>query len=227
MKNFKSIIWGIVLVIVGVIVALNELEITDIDIFFDGWWTLFIIIPCFIGIFTSKDKYSNILGVAAGVFLLLCCQDILEFSMLWQLGLPVIIVAVGLKMIFGGLFRNKTHKVQENVKLNNGTPKRLSAIFSGNSVNFSGEEFCGSNINAVFGGADCDLRGAFIGQDCVINAYAIFGGIDILVPENVNIKINSTSFFGGVENENHKTAYENAPTIYINATCLFGGIDIK
>ena len=84
MKKFKSIIWGVVLVAVGVIVALNALDITDIDIFFDGWWTLFIIIPCFIGLFTSKDKYSNVLGLAAGVFLLLCCQDILEFSMLWR-----------------------------------------------------------------------------------------------------------------------------------------------
>ena len=60
MKKFKSIIWGIVLVAVGVIVALNALEITDIDIFFEGWWTLFIIIPCFIGIFTSREKFGNL-----------------------------------------------------------------------------------------------------------------------------------------------------------------------
>ena len=96
MKKFKSVIWGIILVVVGVIIALNALEITDIDIFFDGWWTLFIIVPCFIGIFTSDEKFGSVLGVAVGVFLLLCCQDILEFSMLWKLGLPVIIVAVGL-----------------------------------------------------------------------------------------------------------------------------------
>ena len=168
MKKFKSIIWGIVLVVVGVIVALNELEITDIDIFFDGWWTLFIIIPCFIGIFTSKDKYGNILGLAAGVFLLLCCQDILEFSMLWKLGLPVIIVAVGLKMIFGGLFRNKSEKVIENIKINGGDTKKFGATFSGATANFSGEMFYGTELNAIFGGVDCDLRGAFIEQDCVI-----------------------------------------------------------
>ena len=39
MKKFKSIIWGIVLVAVGVIVALNALEITDIDIFLLKIWS--------------------------------------------------------------------------------------------------------------------------------------------------------------------------------------------
>ena len=52
-----------------------------------------------------------------------------------------------------------------------------------------------------------------------------FGGIDILVPENVNVKLNSSCIFGGVSNK--ASVYENAPTIYINGVCLFGGVDIK
>ncbi len=227
MGKFKSIIWGAVLVVVGVIVALNALDITNIDLFFDGWWTLFIIIPCFIGIFTGREKFGSILGVLVGVFLLLCCQDILEFSMLWELGIPVIIVAVGLRMIFGGLFRNKSNKVMENIKNNNGITKKFSAVFSGATANYSGEMFYGADLNAIFGGVDCDLRSAVFESDCVINANAIFGGIDIFVPEGVNVKVNSTSLFGGVENKNHKNSHENTHTIYIKGFCLFGGIDIK
>ena len=227
MRKFKSTIWGVLLVVVGVIVALNALEITNIDIFFDGWWTLFIIVPCFIGIFTSDEKFGSILGVAVGVFLLLCCQDILDFSMLWKLGLPVIIVAIGLKMIFGGLFRNKSEKVIENVKINGGDTKKFGAAFSGSQANFSGEIFYGTELNAIFGGVDCDLRGAFIEQDCVIKANAIFGGIDIYVPEGVNVKIHSTSIFGGVDNKEHKNSPDNPHTIFVKANCLFGGVDIK
>ena len=48
----------------GVIFGLNALEITDINIFFDGWWTLFIIVPCFIGLF--KDDYCIILDKGLG-----------------------------------------------------------------------------------------------------------------------------------------------------------------
>lgn len=227
MNKFKSILWGIVLVAVGVIVGLNALDITDIDIFFEGWWTFFIIIPCFIGIFTQQEKFGSILGVGIGVFLLLCCQDILEFSMIWKLGLPIIIIAVGLKMIFGGVFRNKSDKVMEKIKVDGAEIRKHTATFSGTDANFSGEMFCGTELSAVFGGVSCDLRNAFIEQDCVINATAIFGGIDIFVPESVNVKVHSTAIFGGVDNKKHKNSPENAHTIYINSTCLFGGIDIK
>ena len=45
MKTTKSIIWGLALVAFGIILGLKSLKIIDFDIFFDGWWTLFIIIP--------------------------------------------------------------------------------------------------------------------------------------------------------------------------------------
>jgi hypothetical protein len=47
-RRIGRIVWGIALVIVGVIFALNVLGITEIKIFFDGWWALFIIVPSFV-----------------------------------------------------------------------------------------------------------------------------------------------------------------------------------
>ena len=72
---------------------------------------------------------------------------------------------------------------------------------------------------------ECDLRKAIIENDCAIQVTAVFGGIDIMVPDNVNVKVNSNSIFGGVSNKT--SANPNAPTLYINATCMFGGADIK
>ena len=76
MRKLGNTLWGIVLVVIGVILALNALRITDINIFFDGWWTLIIIIPCFIGLFKESDKTGNIIGLLIGIVLLLMCQDI-------------------------------------------------------------------------------------------------------------------------------------------------------
>lgn len=56
MKSFGNVLWGIVLIVVGLIIGGNELGITNINIFFDGWWTLFIIVPCFIGLFKEEKK---------------------------------------------------------------------------------------------------------------------------------------------------------------------------
>ena len=59
MKKFGNVLWGIVLIIIGLIIGGNVLGITSINIFFDGWWTLFIIIPCFIGLFKDDEKTGN------------------------------------------------------------------------------------------------------------------------------------------------------------------------
>ena len=71
MIKLSKILWGAALILVGGIFALNAFGITDITVFFDGWWTLFIIVPCFIGIFSEREKTGNIIGFLIGVFLLL------------------------------------------------------------------------------------------------------------------------------------------------------------
>ena len=70
-------------------------------------------------------------------------------------------------------------------------------------------------------------RRAQIDQDCLIEASAVFGGIDIYVPTNVNVKVSSDSVFGGVSNKAPYFRDANAPTIYIKGSCMFGGVDIK
>lgn len=226
MNNIKNILWGIILVIIGVIIGLNTIGITDIDIFFDGWWTLVIIVPCFIGLFTNKDKTGNIIGLLVGVILLLGMQNIIDFNLIWKLLLPSIIVIIGLSLIFKNTFNSKINN--EIKKLNNKNTKdnEYCATFSGQRIDFPNEEFKGATLNSVFGSITCDLREAKIKEDVVINASSVFGGIDIIVPDDVNIKIKSNSIFGGVNNKK-KNNEEKKYTIYVNASCLFGGVDIK
>ncbi len=227
MKKSKSILWGIVLVLAGILLAANSFDLIQFDIFFDGWWTLIIIIPCFIGIFTDADKTGNLVGFCIGVFLLLCCQNLLSFDLLLKLLFPIIIVIVGCKMIFGTFRSNKSQKVMNSVVSNGGQVKNVNATFSGQDVIYNmGEEFTGAELNAVFGGIKCDLRNATINKDCVIKCSSIFGGIDIFVPQNVNVKVNSNSIFGGVSNRANNTSANNV-TVYIESTCLFGGVEIK
>lgn len=225
MKKTGKVIWGIVLVVVGVIFALNAFGLTSIDIFFEGWWTLFIIVPCAVGLFTEQEKTGNIIGLVVGVFLLLCCQDFLDFSRLWKLLIPAIIVIVGLKLAFSGLFGNKVSKAAAEVKQNGGAAKEGCATFSGCNLNFDGEVVENLELTAVFGGVKCDLQNAVIEKDCAIEVSAVFGGIEISVPATVNVKTNTTSLFGGVSNKT--VSHENAPTIYVSGTCMFGGVTIK
>lgn len=227
MKKSKNIIWGIVLILVGIVLGGNALGILDVNIFFDGWWTLFIIIPTFIGIINDDDKTGNVIGFLIGIALLLSCRGIFDFEIVGKLIFPGIIVIIGLSMIFKDTFNKE---INENIKKLNkkvSSNEGYASTFSGQNLNFDSEEFKGTNLNAIFGGIKLDLRKAIINDDVVINASSIFGGIDIYVPDGYKVKIKSNSIFGGVSNDKKYNVNENSHTIYINATCMFGGVEIK
>lgn len=225
--NNKNILWGIVLVIIGVIVGLNALNITNINIFFNGWWTLFIIIPSLIGLLNEKDKTGNIIGLIIGVVLLLGVQNIIDFDLIWKLILPVIIIIVGLSLIFGNNLNKKINNEIKKINNKKGKNEEYCSTFSEQKIDFDDEEFKGVSLTAVFGGITLDLRNAKINEDVVINTTSVFGGIDIYVPDNIKIKVKSTSIFGGVDNKKIKNNNEKEHIIYINASCIFGGVDIK
>ena len=206
MKKFGSLLWGLVFIAVGIIVGLNSFKVTNIDLFFNGWWTLFIIVPCFIGLFTDNDKTGDTVGIAVGVILLLCCQDILNFDILWKLLLPIILIIIGLSFIF-------------KETLNRDLSKKIGEL---NKSKKDDKE-----INAIFGGVKCDLKNAKLDKEVVINTCSVFGGIDIYVKEDTKVLIKSTSLFGGVENKKKTETNDKSKTIYINAFCMFGGVDIK
>lgn len=225
MNKISNLLWGLVFIVVGVIFGLNALDITDINIFFDGWWTLFIIIPCFIGLFKDEDKSGNLIGLVIGLCLLLGCLDIVEFALIWKLMIPVILVLIGLSFIFKDTLNSKVRN--EIKKLNKNETKEYCACFSGQTVDFNNEEFNGCSLSAVFGGIKCDLKKATIKENVVINASSIFGDITIYVPEDVNVKVSSTSIFGGVSDERRVKPKDAKYTIYVNATAMFGGVEIK
>lgn len=229
MKNLKGVLWGIILVGIGIILGLNTLNITNIDIFFAGWWSLFIIVPCFINLFTESDHTGNLIGLLIGVMLLLSSQDIIDFAIFWKLLVPVVLIIWGASLIFKDTFRSKFNEEIKKISQKANKDNEYCATFSEQKVNFDNEKFEGANLSAVFGGVKCDLRNAILKKDTVINVTAVFGGVDIYVPENVLVKVKSTSIFGGVEEKkkNNTKDKKNQVIIYINATCVFGGVEIN
>ena len=227
MKNFGNVLWGIVLIVVGLIFGGNALGITNIDIFFDGWWTLFIIVPCFIGLLKDNEKTASVIGLIVGVALLLGCQNIISFDIIWKLAFPTILVVLGLSMIFKDALGGKINDEIKKLNQKRNGENSYCATFAGQNINFNEEKFTGADLTAVFGGVKCDLRNAIIESDVVINASATFGGIEIYVPSNVKIKIKSVPIFGGVDNKANTKTDENSHTIYINSTAIFGGVEIK
>lgn len=214
MRKFDSVFWGLVVIAVGVIFLGNSLSFWNIDLFFDGWWTLFIIIPSIYGLF-KQEWISSILGIVIGALLFLACQDYITWSMVGRLFFPILLILIGLSFIF----KPRVKSVSVNKK---GLPEYLG-IFSGNDVVIN-DEFKGASLVSVFGGVELDLRDAKMDKEVVISAVSVFGGIDIKLPRNAKVKTSGIPIFGGVEN---KAVQEDGPTVIIDYVCIFGGIDIK
>ena len=158
--------------------------------------------------------------------LLLNAQDVLSFALLWKLLLTFALIVAGLSLIFRNAFNRGARRAAQKMREQGVAANAHTATFSGQKVSYAGQVFPGADLTAVFGGVDCDLRGAVFTGDMVVNACAVFGGVDLFVPDGINVRVVSTGIFGGVTNK-RPAAPDGALTLYVNATCIFGGVDIK
>lgn len=221
----SNMLWGIILIVLGIIFGLNALEITSINIFFKGWWTFLIIIPSFIGLFNDDDKTGNLIGLIIGVCLYLGCLNIITFELIAKLALPVVLIIVGLSILLKDTMTSKIKKKMKDINID--TDKEYYAVFQSDKLSLEKEEVNGCNLNAVFGELICDISKAKITEDIVISGTSVFGSITLLVPEDAEIKLTTTSIFGGTNNKCKNRVKDTKHTIYIKATSIFGGIDIK
>lgn len=224
MNQINKILWGVAFIIVGLILGANGVGLTNINLFFNGWWTLFIIVPCFIGLFKKNNsKTGNIIGLLVGVLLFLSTREIIDFDSISSLIFPIILVVIGITMIFN----NTTNRdILEKIKiLDTDDLEPITSTFSSQKVIID-DDYKDTAIDAIFGSVEIDLTEAKIKNEQLIKSSSIFGGVKIVLPKNINVKVKSTSIFGGVENKT-RNKKNNKVTIYIESFCLFGGLEIK
>lgn len=240
MRNrISNSLWGLFFILIGVGIAGNILFDWNFDFIGDGWWTLFIIIPCLISMIRTKFNAAPTIGFIIGVLLFVNYYIKVDIDF-WKLIVPAVLILIGLKIIFQGTYHRRnmhfenTSGTNSQTNFNNGqqtysnvNQREYNSIFSSNHIRMDNEVFTGTSLSAVFGAIVLDLRNAVVQNDVEINATAVFGGIDIYIPRGVNIKINNVPIFGGVSNKTTSFNDPSAPTIYLNSTCMFGGIDIK
>lgn len=223
MKKAFGITFGILLVAAGVVYSLDTLGITSLNISFDGWWTLFIIIPSVSALITDRDKTGGIIGLATGVLLLLAARDIIAYDIVLRLLLTVLAILLGIKLIVKSIRPTKKPSFEEP----RGENAHFSA-FTSEKNDFNGKDVNKAKIGAVFGGSVCNLIGAKIENGSQLDMFCMFGGVDIIVPENVNVNVNTFCLFGGVSDKRAvKNTPDNPVTLTINGCCIFGGADIK
>lgn len=226
-KKYSNILLGCCLVAIGIVMIGNYFNLFSINIFFNGWWTLFIIIPSIIGLFNKGDKTLNLLFLAIGILLLLNQYDIIPNDILFKVILAVAIIITGIKIIMHGVKSPKSNS-ENNIPNFPNNQNEYDVIFGKQEKIYSkGEEFIGTNLKSIFGEVTLNIKDSSINKDVYINAKTRFGNCTIIAPVNVNIKIFSKNMFGKTINKKSDTFKNEFPTIYINSDVIFGEIKIK
>jgi hypothetical protein len=107
-------------------------------------------------------------------------------------------------------------------------PDRMIAIFGG--VTRTGRWRVRKNMQSLtlFGGTDLDLRDAIFEAPVVeISGFWCFGGLDIKVPEGIEVRDQTAGIFGGTDVRDIGDPAPGAPTLVIKGVSLFGGVSVS
>ncbi|MFA9378078.1 MAG: LiaF domain-containing protein [Lachnotalea sp.] len=239
-----NVLWGLAFIIVGIGFAGNIMWGWNFELFFEGWWTLFIIVPCAISLIQRGPRLGNLIGIAIGVLLLL--SERYDIDYFGDLIVPAIFIIIGVSFIFRdnkwnkndsyihsadatssnkeGEF-NRTYSKDHNYQRGN-SGGQATAVLSSKVIDFSNQLFDGVTLNSVLGSITLDLRNAEIKDGAFIDIAAVFGGVDIVVPSDVEVRVQQVPILGGVSNKASNSSVI-AATLYVNATCILGGVTIK
>jgi len=107
-------------------------------------------------------------------------------------------------------------------------PDKMIAIFGG--VTRTGRWRVSKKIQAfaLFGGMDLDLRDAVFEAPVVeIAGFWCFGGLDMKVPEGIDVRDQTAGIFGGTDVRDIGDPAPGAPTLVIKGVALFGGVSVR
>jgi DUF1707 SHOCT-like domain/Cell wall-active antibiotics response LiaF, C-terminal len=81
---------------------------------------------------------------------------------------------------------------------------------------------------AFMGGVVLDLRQArFSEREVTIQAYAWMGGVNIIVPEDIEVDVSGIAFMGGFDHRASGPGAPGAPRVRILGFAFMGGVDVR
>jgi predicted membrane protein len=224
---FHGAVVGGVVCLVGLLLLLDHLNIISVDHLWRFWPLILIAVGAAHLADPGRRPWGAVV-LTVGVIFLLSSLNILRFD--WAELWPLAIIVAGGMMVWNSLQaqRRRTDMPDSAATMN------AYAIFGGLERRFTVKDFRFGRVSAVFGGAELDFHDADIDGDTgELELNAIFGGVELRVPENWNVEARNQTMFGGYSDKtrNSMRAADStivaAKTLIISGTVMFGGVEVK
>jgi hypothetical protein len=217
----KLVVGGF-LALLGLLMTLDNLGIIDGDAYYRFWSLALILIGA---LRLAGGNWTWGLGlIVAGSWILALNLDWIRFTLfdLW----PLLLIGGGVVMVAGALGYRPNHLPARAGSL-------VWATFSTPKVFETSRDFRGASLVAFLGGCQLDLTGADIAENpAVIDATAIWGGIEIFVPVGWEVAGEVVPVMGGFEiklaaPERRPESSETRRQLIVRGVAFMGGIEVK
>lgn len=222
---------SLMIIAVGVLLLLNQIGAFP-PRYELSFWPILLIGFGAVKLASSKtgDRHWGVLMMLLGVLFQLNDWGFIHFRFrdLW----PILIIGVGALLLWNSLQgRKASFMFRSSGDANFEGEFDLNYIFGGGEPRLQTREFRGGRLTAIFGGFKLDLSRAEIqGNEATIEANAVFGGGEILVPETWHVILHGSGIFGGYDNKTRyfqHDASQPSKTLTVKGSAVFGGIVIK
>jgi hypothetical protein len=103
-----------------------------------------------------------------------------------------------------------------------------TAILAGSQRKVVSQEFSFGDVTAILAGTTLDFRSArLLAGRGVVDVFAIWGGIDLLVPPEWRVVCEVTPILGVFQDGTVLPTDPDAPTLVVRGTVVMGGIEVR
>lgn len=234
------LIFGLAVMIVGALLTLDNLGLLEARTFLRFWP----LAPIAVGLVKlsrpheAGDRSAGFFWLGLGGLFLLSSLGVLQIRRLW----PLVLLFVGASMVrraLTGVGEEKTRVATAVVewstsdaaapaaKMTGDAFMSCFALMGGVTRGTNSQDFRGGDVTAVMGGCEIDLRRARIGgEEAVIDTFALWGGIEIYVPEDWEVVNRGFALMGGFEDSTKRPA-EPKGRLIVTGFALMGGVEVK
>ena len=201
--------FGLALIFVGALLALDNLEVVDASELLAGWWPAAVIL---VGVWWALTgaPVAGLFVAVVGAMLLLSTLALVDIP-IGSLILPGILVVVGGAMLQAGMRVRAAHiEVAE---------------LPGASGELGAE---GLAATAVFGDARLIVGDGGMDTDrLVVSATSVFGDVRVDVPAGWRLENRITKLLGDVTLPREQPSHPGSPVVVLHGLVVFGDVRVR
>jgi predicted membrane protein len=222
-----QLVFGLLVCAFGIILLLGNLGFAEARSYLRFWPVALMALGA-AKVLQARSLAGTVAGLAwvfLGTWILGWNTGWIQTNVWWALRTywPALLVFFGLSLVWSTIRRNRG----DGAALDSRNEVKALAMLGGVKWASDAPDFQGGEITAVMGGAHLDLRRATLHNRAVIDTFAMWGGIEVVVPDTWAVELRGTPILGGFEDKTRGPLDPNAPRLVVRGIAMMGGVEIK